>query len=253
MAGLTKKDLRDFIKYNIIECVKSDPDFREALFDVLREHSQEVLGIPTPKREPANTEMWDDLVLVATGKMESYEYNGFTLDSPNEGMGFKNKKMIEEWVRKAYTKMGGDWQTIDSPAYNMYGNHDSDTSSFAQSMMGGLRQEMTSVEDSGYGGAFNIPDTSQVMTMLETNQNATKMTSLDGGNGMDLTSLLKDTAKRTYPTYAKGARNMFSSAPSGPADVYDQVVEAAPLGDLFGKQGAGGGWAAILDGMSKKK
>lgn len=102
MSKITKSALKDLIK----ECVK----------DMIREGDADIAQLleggskkPQVKKVVGDEELWDSLVEVATGSKKLFRSNNKKIKAPNAGVGYKSEKKINEWVKAAYNKFGGEW------------------------------------------------------------------------------------------------------------------------------------------------
>ena len=188
---------------------------------------QKQSAVPVPM-EPADPELYDKLMLVASGRAAGMKYNGKRVKSPNHGNGFKSGKMIKEWTEKVYSKVGGDWvdPTPKPPNQtNLAALH---------SLMGGV------LEDEG--------GTQLVETVASGNDNALREEIQRAGLGssraslasddqsrIDITDLLMDTAKTTLIEQE-------SKSGIGPvSDAASMTVATSTPEELFGE--AASGWA----------
>ena len=73
------------------------------------------------KNEPTNKELWSKIQSLVSGKVASIEYNGNTVDGPNNGKGFRvhPSAYSNGWASAKYKELGGDWKTIKEGRYNL--------------------------------------------------------------------------------------------------------------------------------------
>ena len=73
------------------------------------------------KNEPTNKELWSKIQSLVSGKVASIEYNGKTVDGPNNGKGFRvhPSAYSNGWASAKYKELGGDWKTIKEGRYNL--------------------------------------------------------------------------------------------------------------------------------------
>lgn len=72
------------------------------------------------KNEPTNKELWSKIQSLVSGKSSSIEYNGKTIDGPNNGKGFKvhPSAYSNGWASAKYKELGGDWKTVNEGLKN---------------------------------------------------------------------------------------------------------------------------------------
>lgn len=103
MAKISKSILKDLIK----ECVR----------DMIREGDSDIVTLLGESKKNKDVEkvvvdeeLWDSLVEVATGTKKTFKKSNKRIKSPNAGIGYKSPKKINEWVKAAYNKFGGEWR-----------------------------------------------------------------------------------------------------------------------------------------------
>jgi len=66
------------------------------------------------KNEPTNKELWSKIQSLVSGKVSSIEYNGKTIEGPNNGKGFKvhPSAYSNGWASGKYKELGGDWKSV---------------------------------------------------------------------------------------------------------------------------------------------
>jgi len=80
-------------------------------------------GKITEENEPTNKELWSKIQSLVSGKVASIEYNGKTIEGPNNGKGFRvhPSAFSNGWASAKYKKLGGDWKTVKEGRYNFNG------------------------------------------------------------------------------------------------------------------------------------
>lgn len=187
-------EFRMLIKETFLELFNEDEEIRDVVLEFVQENANIINESKneTPKK-PADPELYDALTLIASGRQAEMFYKGKTIKTPNYGAGFQSGKMIHEWAKKAYTKIGGEWQK-DSQIEDQTGVRQ-DTLSFLSSMGGGegdlrslagneavLREQIV---QSGRG---------EMMALTENGE-------FDPHNSVDISSLLVDTANTTLQNF----------------------------------------------------
>jgi len=80
-------------------------------------------GKITEENEPTNKELWSKIQSLVSGKVASIEYNGKTIEGPNNGKGFRvhPSAYSNGWASAKYKELGGDWKTVKEGRYNFNG------------------------------------------------------------------------------------------------------------------------------------
>ena len=76
--------------------------------------------ITESKNEPTNKGLWSKIQSLVSGKVSSIEYNGKTIDDPNNGKGFKvhPSAYSNGWASAKYKELGGDWKSVNEGLKN---------------------------------------------------------------------------------------------------------------------------------------
>jgi hypothetical protein len=242
---MKKSEFKEFVKEMFLELIENDEEVRE----VILEFAQKNLGMISESKqlpkEPSDPELYDKLMLIASGQESKMIYEGKTIKTPNYGTGFKSSKHIKEWTNGIYSKIGGKWSTSNS---NLQQNGVSnDTLSFL-SAMGGAQ-----------GGADirNVGSSGNDKLIMETIRRAGHGTTIgvdengniDSGRAIDITSILADTARTTsqnFPSSHEGGAQAASRMAGG-----QESFQGAPE-KVFAE--SAGNWAALaFHGMGSGK
>lgn len=190
---MKKAEFREWVKEMFIDLVYNDDEVRDVVLEFVKENSSLLIessqDIP---KEPVDPELYDTLLLVASGKTKKVSHNGHTIKTPNYGTGFKSGKMIKEWANKAYSKLGGQWQkAYDNTRAN-------DMLSFLSAMDGGSGNDLRTLAGTGNEHILkeNIVKSGrgQMMALTEDGQ-------FDPNNSVDISGILADTAKTTLQSF----------------------------------------------------
>ena len=241
---MKKSEFREFVKEMFIDLIRRDDEVRGIVLEFVQENSEllvEVKG-PSVPQEPKDAELYDKIVLVASGQEKKFLYEGKNIKTPNYGVGFKSGKQIKEWSDKIYSKIGGQW--VD--AQQQSGQHQSNHENIAalQSMFGGAGEgeqgsRLLGVAKTGNDVALKEAIRSSVSTkLLDENFQPTNV---------DMADILADTAKTTLQSFPSahgdgtGGGNSALSATSGmnAREAFTGTPEQA-----FGNA-AVGNWAAL--------
>ena len=235
---MKKSEFREFVKEMFIDLIHHDDEVKDIVLEFVQENTNilsESKKASVPK-EPADPELYDQLVLVASGQKEKFLYEGKSVTSPNYGVGFKSGKQIKEWANKAYSKVGGKWDAIV------------DNSSSAENVA--ALAEMFGGTDGGSQGArlLGVASTGNERALQEAIRLAVPTQALDENlepTGMDMTSILADTARTTlknFPASHGGAGA--GGALSASAGVKEQESFSGTPEQAFGTK-AVGNWASL--------
>jgi len=240
---MKKTEFKEFVKEMFLELIENDDEVRE----VILEFAQKNLGAISESKvvkEPSDPELYDKLMLIASGKESKMIYEGKTIKTPNYGNGFKSGKHIKEWANGIYSKIGGKWSTSQTSQQNGVSN---DTLSFL-SAMGGAE---------GGGDIRNVGSSGNDRLIMETIRRAGHGTTIgvdengniDSGSAIDITSILADTAKTTsqnFPSSHEGGAQAASRMAGG-----QESFQGAPE-KVFAE--SAGNWAALaFHGMGSGK
>lgn len=110
---MKRSQFKELIKEMFIDLINNDDEMRDIVLEFVKENSNVLVESLSPqeqvKKEPADPELYDKLMLIASGQQKRMNYNGKTVQTPNYGVGFKSGKMIQEWANKQYSNVGGEW------------------------------------------------------------------------------------------------------------------------------------------------
>lgn len=189
---MNKSEFRALINECIMDALRNNAEVRAMLLEVVRSEAKTLVESASPQlpKEPENPDLYDKLMLIAQGKINSLKHAGKSIKSPNLGNGFKSSKTIKEWTDKAYTKIGGTWVTpYEQKPIN------TDNIRALQSIMGIMDPETGAapqfLEKVASGNDRALKEE------LSRAGLATTRVSLDSNDRIDIMDLLIDTAKTT--------------------------------------------------------
>lgn len=197
---MKKSEFKELIKEIVMDLIENDDEVQDIVLECIKNNpdiisEQKAVSV---SKEPADPELYDRLMLIASGQQNKLTYKGKTLKTPNYGAGFKSGKNIKEWANKAYSKIGGEWMESKrgpNPANlaalaSMFGGEDN-----------GLGSKILSVAQTGNQNALR----ETIKSNVDTNMNTTLLNEVPGFEGFqsggDITDILVDTAQRTLPNF----------------------------------------------------
>lgn len=254
-------ELRGLIEGTVIDLLYTNSEVQELVVEILKNNPEilaEAIGPKKPKiqKEPANAELYDNLLLIAQGKVSKMNHEGKVVSAPNYGVGFKSGGKIKEWANKAYSKLGGEWDaSANKGEFNQARR--SDTMSFL-SMVDDDQQQQGG--DGGSGAAIRAAAASgddhvlreqianagngQMMVLTEDGQ-------FDGEHSMDISDILMDTAKTTLKGFPSSHGDGSGNNAVQPADRAAAIVADSTPEEMFGADAQS--WAAVaFSGMNIK-
>jgi len=188
---MKKSEFREFVKEMFIDLIQSDGEVRDIVLEFVQENSglivesQQQISVP---KEPADPDLYDKLVLLASGQEKRLIHEGRKLEAPNYGVGFKSGNKIKEWASKAYSKAGGEW--ISGMRQSSPENIAALTSMFSDGGSSGMQgTRLAGMAQAGNSIQLKNAIRSSVDTrLLDENFNPTNV---------DMTDILADTARTT--------------------------------------------------------
>jgi hypothetical protein len=243
------EELKDLIEGTLLELLYESEEVQDLVVEIVKRNPEmlaESIGTKNIPKEPENAELYDNLLLIAQGKVPKLNHEGKVVSAPNYGVGFKSGKKIKEWTNKAYSKLGGKWGTV-AQLNGKTGVND-DTISFLSLIGDG--------ESAGGGAAIRAAAQmgndkilrEQIIgagnrTMMMLNENG----DFDAEKEMDISDLLMDTAKTTLKNFPTSHRE--GNQGTHPADAAAAVVAESTPEELFGE--SANSWAHVaFDGMN---
>lgn len=229
-------EFREFVKEMFIDLISSDGEVREIVLEFVKENSSVLVEGSQKqevKKEPANPELYDRLMLVASGKEQKLMHEGKTIKTPNYGNGFKSGKHIKEWATNAYSKIGGEWTSSTNSMLDSSGVR-GDTLSFLSAMgsgEGSIRSIATSGNDSLIRESIIKSGSGKMMALDENGQ-------FDPSRSIDISELLLDTAKNELQNFPNSHDVAGPSSLGGPKEAFKGTPE-----EVFGE--SAGNWAAL--------
>jgi hypothetical protein len=108
---------------------KTTGGYRQSVVDARNTPTEKKTKKSTKKKpineenEPTNKELWSKIQSLVSGKVASIEYNGKTIEGPNNGKGFRvhPSAYSNGWASAKYKELGGDWKTVKEGRYNFNG------------------------------------------------------------------------------------------------------------------------------------
>lgn len=233
---MKKSEFREFVKEMFIDLIRKDGEVREIVLEFVQENSNLIIESKSPDepQEPADPNLYDKLVLIASGQKKKLIYEGRKVEAPNYGVGFKSGDLITEWADKAYSKIGGEW---------MEKSHSSGLSheniSALTSLLGGDAPQgahLLGIAKSGNEEALKEAIRSHVPTqMLDENFQPTNI---------DMTDLLADTARTTLQGFPAAHPEGDGGGLAGNAVTRSREAFSGTPEQVFGQQSANN-WASL--------
>ncbi len=184
--------LKNLIKETFFELIAEDKEFQNSVLSFISERQlNNSTVVKESKKEPADANLYDQLLLVSQGKLSELKFNKKIVRAPNEGIGFKGKDRVLEWANKAYNKLGGEWKEVVQEDGMI--KRISDTSEFL-SIFGG--------DGNGNGSAIRQAAAINDDIALKKYLGNSQMLTEEGQ--VDISELLIDTAKTTLQGFPVG-------------------------------------------------
>lgn len=232
---MKKSEFREFVKEMFIDLIHRDDDVREIVLEFVQENSNLMVESKVSEpQEPANPDLYDKLVLIASGQEKKLIHEGKKVETPNYGVGFKSGKKITEWADKAYSKVGGEWMTAAKRGSSSHENIAALTSMFGGEAPQGA--QLLGIAKAGNEQALKEAIRSTVPTqVLDENFQPTNV---------DMTDILADTARTTLQGFPASHPEGDGGGLAGNAGIKGQEAFAGTPEQVFG-QASAGNWASL--------
>lgn len=234
-------EFRELIKETFLYLLEEDEEFQNEVSDKLQRLG--VLSESTGKN-PTNLDLFDNLKLLAEGKISQMSISGKRIKSPKL-KGSRSKK----WAMKAYEKYGGKWLGEGEVAPSDI-NHDTERASNTLEFM-----------NEAFGGNSNegVNDGSSILSAGSSNNSQILKEAIDGiptmmkagiafdtleegvSESVDMTEILMDTARTTLQTQPMSHNSNMMTPP----DAASMVVAEKTPDQLFGTEMANSTWAKL--------
>lgn len=205
---MKRREFKEYVKLMMLEVLQEE-DFQEELFEVISSN----MGVikESANSKPADVDLWENLSLIASGKLPFFKKNGKKIQAPSR---VKNKK---QWINEQYRSLGGKFIGETSFAPQSGGNSlNNDTMEFLRAMGGADGETGTLTEDSIRSkGISSVP-------VLDENLNIVP------GQTIDLTDIMMDTARTTLVE-----QDNASNTPIQASDKADLIVSQSDPSELF--------------------
>lgn len=214
---MKKSEFREFVKEMFIDLIHNDDEVRDIVLEFVKENSGLLIesAKPAVPKEPTDPELYDKLILIASGQERRLIHEGKKVETPNYGAGFRSEKRIKEWANKAYSKIGGQWQEQISGVPN-------DTLSFLSAMGGSEGSDIRAVAGTSNDRLIKesiVKSGRGEMMALDENGN------FDGEKTVDISSLLVDTAKTTLQNFPATHESGGTTAPGAGQEAFQGAPE----------------------------
>jgi hypothetical protein len=236
---MKKSEFREFVKEMFIELMENDEEVREIVLEFVQQNTN-VLTESKITKEPEDPELYDKLMMIASGQEKKLVHEGKIIRSPNYGNGFKSGKHIKEWATKTYSDIGGGWIAERHLSESENFGVRNDTLSFLSSMGGSDNGSLRNIASLGNDKFIkeNIIKTGRNQMMaLDEHGN------FDPGKNIDISDVLVDTAKTTLQRFPTSHDKKINTGPSS-----QESFQGTPE-QVFGE--SAGNWAALaFQGMN---
>jgi len=240
---MRKSDFREFVKEMFIDLIENDQEVRDIVMEFVQKNGSVISE--SVQKEPVDPDLYDKLMLIASGQEKKFIYEGKVVKSPNYGNGFKSGKNIKEWADKAYSKIGGKWGVKSGNSIGDSTGIRGDTLSFLGAM--GAGGDGGNLKNIGSAGNDKIIRESIVNSGRGAMMGLDENGQFDPSRSIDISSLLVDTAKTTLQNFPSSHEMGTASATGAGQEAFRGAPE-----EVF-KESAGN-WAALaFQGMDVGK
>lgn len=194
---MKKSEFREFVKEMFIDLINNDDETKEIVLEFIKENSGLIVESTQRQviKEPEDPDLYDKLVLIASGQEKKIIFEGKKIETPNYGVGFKNKKRITEWTDRVYAKVGGKWrESANNDALGV----NNDTMSFLSAIGGAGGHDIRSVAKSSNDNALKE---SIIKSGRGSSMGLTEDGKFDPNQSIDISDILADTAKTTLQSF----------------------------------------------------
>ena len=231
---MKKSVFREFVKEMFIDLIENDEEVREIVLEFVQENKNVLIESSQVVKEPANPELYDKLMLIASGQEKKLVHEGKMIKTPNYGNGFKSGKHIKEWANSTYNKIGGKWENRSASVGMNSSGVRNDTFSFLSAMgdgSGELKNVASLGDDRVIRESIVKSGRGNMMALDENGQ-------FDPDKSVDISSLLVDTAKTTLQSFPSSHDVGASTSAGGNREAFQGAPE-----QVFGE--SAGNWAAL--------
>lgn len=223
---MKKSEFKEFVKEMFIDLIQSDEEVRDIVLEFVQENSNvltEAIQPDVPK-EPEDTKLYDKLVMVAAGNTGKFSHNGKLFETPNYGVGLKDKDSIVEWANKKYSLAGGKWVSV-----NQRRQADQDSINALTGMFG---VEGSVNQFAHYGNNDNALKEAIRASVGTQNFRDGDLNPIDGGQATIMEEILADTARNTLPSFPSSHPGPDEGGGAAYAGAMSAAAQRESVGDL---------------------